>query len=127
MAETAFYNLLLLIFLISAAVTFPVLFFVDAPYGRYIGQRPQGPTIDNRLGWMVMEAPAAIVFALCFIIGPHHNTLTAWVFLGMWEAHYIHRAFIFPLGLRGQNKRIPFLTAALAFLFNLVNGYLNSR
>src|SRR5438045_1397615 len=78
MSEIMFYNDLLIGFLLTGAEIFPLLFFIDAPYGRYFGQPWQGPAIDNRLGWIFMEAPAAIVFALCFIAGEYHHTLSAY-------------------------------------------------
>ena len=37
-----------------------VLFYVDAPYGRHRHRRA-GPTLENRLGWVVMESPAPLV------------------------------------------------------------------
>jgi protein-S-isoprenylcysteine O-methyltransferase Ste14 len=109
-----------------AVVTGAVLFFVAAPYGRHARQG-WGPTIENRLGWVVMEAPAALVFAACFVAGEYRDTLTAWFFFVLWEAHYVHRAFIYPLGLRSTGKQMPIIITGMAFLFNMVNAYLNGR
>jgi protein-S-isoprenylcysteine O-methyltransferase Ste14 len=74
-----------------------------------------------------MEAPAALVFAICFWIGDRRPTLAMLLFFVMWEAHYLHRAFLYPLGLRSERGRMPVAVVALAFCFNLVNGYLNGR
>ena len=49
------------------------------------------------------------------------------MFVGLWEAHYLHRAYIYPLMLRGKHKRIPLTIAGLGFFFNMVDGYLNGR
>jgi protein-S-isoprenylcysteine O-methyltransferase Ste14 len=73
-----------------------------------------------------MEAPSPIVFALCFILGGGTNAISI-VFLVLWEAHYLHRAFIYPFGLRGAAKRMPLLIMSFGFLFNIMNGYLNGR
>lgn len=126
MNEQTFFNALLISMFALATVATIALFFVTAPYGRH-RRKGWGPTIDERLGWIVMEAPAPLVFAVCFAAGEYRNALTAWVFLLMWEAHYIHRAFIFPLGLRSAGRRMPLIVAGLALLFNAVNGYLNGR
>ena len=126
MNDRFFYDLLLLGSLAAAAVTALFLLFVSAPYGRHV-RRGWGPTLDNRLGWIVMEAPAPLMFALCFMVGEYRNTMTALVFLLMWEAHYIHRSFIYPFGLRGTGKRMPVAIAGTGFLFNALNGYLNGR
>jgi steroid 5-alpha-reductase/3-oxo-5-alpha-steroid 4-dehydrogenase 1 len=127
MPEMTFHRQLLAGFLAAAVVTFPILFFVAAPYGRFIGKPWQGPTMDNRLAWMLMELPAAVVFALTFFFGQYHSSLTSLLFLSLWQLHYIHRAFIYPLRLSGRNKRMPILIAAFSFCFNVINAYLNGQ
>jgi protein-S-isoprenylcysteine O-methyltransferase Ste14 len=127
MTEHILYTLVLVGYLAAALLTFPALIFVDAPYGRYVGKSWQGPTINNRLAWLLMESPAAVVFGLYFLIGPFHTTLVAWVFCLMWESHYIYRAYIYPFRIRTTGKRMPVMIAALGFIFNVLNGYLNGR
>jgi steroid 5-alpha reductase family enzyme len=43
----------------------------------------------------------------------------------LWILHYIHRVFIFPLQIRTARKKIPILIVLLAFIFNIINGFLN--
>jgi protein-S-isoprenylcysteine O-methyltransferase Ste14 len=45
----------------------------------------------------------------------------------MWEAHYIHRAFIYPFSLRDKWKPMPLAVAVMGAVFNLGNAYLNGR
>jgi 3-oxo-5-alpha-steroid 4-dehydrogenase 1 len=123
--ELTIFHGLLAGWFVLAVVVFIALFFVAAPYGRHIRQG-WGHTIDNKLGWIIMEAPAPIVFAVCSFIGGRTNAVTL-VFLGLWEAHYLHRAFIYPFGLRGSAKRMPLFVMSFGFLFNIMNGYLNGR
>lgn len=125
MSESFFYDVTTGWFVL-AGMTFVVLLFVDAPYGRHI--RPSwGPTLPNTAGWITMELPMVIVFAACFWFGRHSGNVTAWVFLGMWQAHYIHRAVVYPLGLRGTGKRMPVPIAGLAIVTNVICGYLNGH
>jgi protein-S-isoprenylcysteine O-methyltransferase Ste14 len=119
------FDALLWFWFFVAAVTCPVLFFVAAPYGRHV-RGGWGPVIGDRLGWMVMEAPAALVFGACFAT-VQRSTIVSVVLFAMWEAHYVHRAFIYPVGLRGLERRMPVSVVCIAFLFNSVNGYLNGR
>jgi 3-oxo-5-alpha-steroid 4-dehydrogenase 1 len=126
MNESALFNGLLLSWFLLAAVTFPLLFFVTAPYGRHT-RRGWGPSIPDKVGWVIMEAPAALVFAACFVLGREVHTIAGLAFFALWEAHYVYRAFIYPLGLRGKDRRMPVVVAAMAFAFNTVNGYLNGR
>ncbi len=120
-----FFGLVLLSFMI-AAVVFSTLFFIKAPYGRYI-QRTWGPLISNNLGWILMESPAALFFATCFVIGSNPKTLTLWVFLLMWEAHYIHRAFIYPFRIADGRKKMPVVVMFIGMIFNSFNTYLNGQ
>ncbi len=112
-------------FLVAIGV-FVSLFFVTAPYGRHT-RRGWGATVPNRLGWFIMEAPSALLFALLFWIGPHAHTPVSAAFLIMWEAHYIHRAFIYPFTGASPNRRMPALVMSLAIFFNIGNAYINAR
>ena len=125
MSESVLFNGLLIGWFVLGAVVFVLLFFVAAPYGRHI-RKGWGLTIDNRLAWMLMEVPSPVVFAICFILGGVTNAVSM-VFLVLWEAHYLHRAFIYPFGLRGADKCMPLAIMAFGFLFNIMNGYLNGR
>jgi len=124
--EQTVFNNLLLGWFILAAVIFISLFFFTAPYGRYT-RNDWGPTINNKRGWMIMEAAAPLVFAVCFLLGNNQFTVTTVVLLVMWEAHCVHRAFIYPFTLRSQAKRMPIVIMVSALIFNTVNGYLNGR
>jgi len=126
MNERVFFDALLIGWFILALAMFVVLFFITAPYGRH-NRRGWGPAIGNRLGWIIMEAPPPIVFAVLFIVGNNAITVTSLVFLMLWLAHYVHRAFIYPFGLRGNTSRMPLFIIVSGFLFNTVNGYLNGR
>jgi protein-S-isoprenylcysteine O-methyltransferase Ste14 len=71
-----------------------------------------------------MEAPAVLVFTVFFALS-EHTGLTLLVFSTMWGVHYIHRAFIYPLELRGRNERMPVAVVAMALVYNLVNAGIN--
>ena len=126
MNERSLFDTLLFCWLALAIFIMPLLFFVTAPYGRYI-RNNWGATINNKHGWILMEAPAPIIFVVLFVIGTYNSTITALVLLGLWEVHYIHRAFIYPFSLRGPNKQMPIAIVCMAFFFNVINSYLNSR
>lgn len=126
MNEQSVFDILTQGWLVLAVVVFIVLFRFTAPYGRHV-RKGWGPTITGKLAWLIMEAPAPLVFATCCLLRTNTATLTTLVFLTLWEAHYIHRAFVYPFSLRGQGRRVPAAIIILGFLFNLVNGYLNGR
>jgi 3-oxo-5-alpha-steroid 4-dehydrogenase 1 len=124
--EQAFFSSLIAGWFILAAVVFLALLFVAAPYGRY-ARSGWGLVVNNKLGWVMMEAGAPLVFAVCFVFGSNDITITSLIFLGLWEAHYIHRAFIYPPSIRSRNRGIPLAVIGFGLLFNTANGYLNGR
>jgi 3-oxo-5-alpha-steroid 4-dehydrogenase 1 len=126
MKELTFFNILLIAWFVIGAAVFAALFFIAAPYGRHV-RRGWGGTIGSKAGWVLMEAPASIVFAACFIWGGAAVTLPMLVLLILWEAHYLHRAFIYPLGRRDAHARLPLVVMGMGFFFNIMNGYLNGR
>jgi 3-oxo-5-alpha-steroid 4-dehydrogenase 1 len=125
MTEQAVFNGLMIGWFALALAIFVALFFVTAPYGRYV-RRGWGPSVGSRLGWVLMEAVAPLAFAVCAWLGGGLTTTTL-VFLVLWEAHYLHRAFIYPFSLRGEARRMPLSIVAFGLIFNLMNGYLNGR
>jgi 3-oxo-5-alpha-steroid 4-dehydrogenase 1 len=126
MTESSLFTILLLIYFVGAGVVFISGFFIKVPYGRYFN-KSWGLAISNQLGWMIMESPSPILFAILFLKGsvPRNGVLLI-IFL-LWETHYVHRAFIYPFTLHNGRKQMPIAVMVLAILFNLGNAYLNGR
>ena len=125
MNESTIFDGLLIGWFVLAAVVFILLFFFVAPYGRHI-RGGWGYTVGNKLGWVLMEAASPVVFGLCFFLGGSLSAATV-VFLVLWEAHYLHRAFIYPFSLRGRERHMPLAVVSFGLLFNVMNSYLNGR
>jgi 3-oxo-5-alpha-steroid 4-dehydrogenase 1 len=106
--------------------SFLLLQFISAPYGRH-GREGWGPTLPSRLGWLLMEAPAVLVWLAVYATGDHALTPTPLVFLALWQLHYVNRTFIYPFRTRGKQRPMPLLVAVLAFVFQLANAYINAR
>ncbi|HUH98372.1 MAG TPA: DUF1295 domain-containing protein [Anaerolineales bacterium] len=126
MTESTFFRTILILSFIAAAGTFVTLFFVSAPYGRH-SRRGWGPSLPGWLGWLVMESVSAVGMLIMFLIGDAPRTAATVAFLLLWEAHYIHRAFIYPFLLRDGRKQMPILVTVLAVIFNAGNAYANGR
>ena len=110
---------------IFAVLTFLILLFITAPYGRHFRQG-WGPSIPNYLGWILMEFPTVILFLLFFFLGDHCLDSVPLILLGMWQSHYVYRTFVFPFRMRSSKKEMPLLIAVLGFAFNTLNGWLNA-
>lgn len=104
-----------------ALITFVYLLRQNAPYGRH--QKPGwGPTVSNRIGWIVMEGFVLLVFWAWFVAKGWNPTVQAAVLCGLFSLHYIHRSFIFPFRIRTQGKTMPLIIMGSALVFNLING-----
>jgi len=120
------YNRALKAMLAMAVATFIPTSFIKAPYGRH--SRPGwGPSISPRLGWFLMESPTLWMSALLFPHGRMSSNRTSLILLMPFLAHYIHRCCIYPLRIRSGSKPLPISIAAMAFLFNTYNTYLQIR
>src|SRR5262252_7380235 len=109
------------IVLVSAAVVFPVLFFIPAPYGRHF--RPGwGPAVSARLGWVAMEWPSVVLFAMVWFANPEFGAPVVTALGLLWLIHYVQRTFVFSLLQRSSGRRQAVLTVALANVFNVLNA-----
>jgi 3-oxo-5-alpha-steroid 4-dehydrogenase 1 len=123
MSELQVYTTLLYTVFIAAAFIFIVLYFITAPYGRH-SRGGWGIAIDARTGWIIMELPAVLAIAACFLSGNKADIVSI-VFLCIWELHYIQRTFIFPFLMRSSVRNFPVLLTLFAITFNVINGYVN--
>ncbi len=109
-----------------ALPTFAYLLLRTAPYGRH-GRPGWGPTLPPRIGWILMESPAVLVWLGVYLTGDHRFEATPLALLGLWQLHYVHRTFIFPFRMRGAGKPMPWLIALSGVFFNCVNAWINAR
>ena len=126
MTERALFDALLYGWFGLSAVTFVALQFTTAPYGRH-RRRGWGPEINGTVGWMLMELPAVLTFPICYCLSERPANAVAMVFMALWELHYVHRAFVYPLRRRRFERRMPVLIALLGFATNIGINYLNAR
>ncbi len=104
---------------------FVCLYFVDAGYGKFRSDK-WGYSINNKLGWFIMEFPALIPvgYAVIFILDCNINNLPS-IPLMYYILHYIYRSLIFPFLLKGKSQ-MPLAIALMGSTFNLVNSTLIS-
>jgi len=110
---------------VLGVVSFVLLLFISAPYGRHV--RPGwGPTINARALWIIMEAPSPISFAVVYFMSDNAFDIVPLILLALYMLHYLYRSFIYPFRMRGGHKQKPIVTAVLAFAFNTANGSTNA-
>ncbi len=103
-----------------AAVVFVCLYYVDAGYGKFY-DRKWGPSVSNRIGWVLMEAPVFIAMLLLWYFSERRDDTVRLIMLLIFESHYLHRSFIFPLLIRGRG-RMPISIILMGVVFNTLNA-----
>ena len=103
-----------------AVVVFVSLFFVDAGYGKFYDKK-WGPAINNKLGWVLMEAPVFIAMLVLWLCSDRRDDLVRMAFLFLFELHYIQRSFVFPFRLRGDSV-MPLSIILMGVTFNVLNA-----
>jgi hypothetical protein len=124
-SDNLWFNQVLTGVFIAAVIAFIVLLLIDAPYGKH-DRDGWGPGINVRLGWFLMEFPSFAFFLWFYLQGSNSFSLVPLILFLMYEAHYFHRTFIYPMQIRvkpGAQEKIVILL--LAMPFNTANGYLN--
>lgn len=116
------FQIFLIVMALIAVVVFVCLFFVDAGYGKFYQPR-WGPSVNNRLGWVLMEAPVFVAMLLLWWFSDRRGDIVRLVFLLLFELHYFHRSFIFPMQIRGRNL-MPFSIIMMGALFNTLNAFM---
>lgn len=130
---------------ILGALTFVILFKVQAPYGKFSKeQRAWTLRINGKLGWFIQEivSPISFLYFYHFPLTIHselfnfttvandssllyqkHNSIQI-VFVMLWILHYLHRAVIYTIASPRMNDT-DLSVVAMAICFNLINGYIN--
>lgn len=108
-------------------VVFICLFYLKAGYG-YLSAGNWGPKINNKVAWVVMEAPA-FLFLLNYtleyalnVTAPVNSNVVLYIMAGFFLLHYFQRSFIFPLLMRGKG-RMPVAIMAMGMVFNTINSW----
>jgi protein-S-isoprenylcysteine O-methyltransferase Ste14 len=126
MSEREIYDITVRCWAGLAAVAMPTLFLKAAPYGRHTPANARW-TLPSRIGWILMEAPSAIVVAICMLAAPRPVGVVPLMLFVLWELHYLNRSFVYPFRMRGGGRPMPISICASAFSFTTINGYLNGR
>lgn len=114
------FNLFLIVMAAIAVIVFVCLYFVDAGYGKFYTAK-WGPAIDNRLGWVLMEAPVFFAMLALWLCSDRKEDVARIVMLLIFEAHYFQRSFIFPFLIRGKGK-MPLSIILMGIIFNTLNA-----
>ncbi len=114
------FNLFLIIMSALALVVFVALYHIDAGYGKFYDSK-WGPSVNNRLGWFLMETPVFVAMLLLWFFSERRGDVVRLAFLLVFELHYFQRSFIFPLLIKGRS-RMPLSIILMGVIFNTLNA-----
>ncbi len=77
MRETELHSALVFFVLVTAAITFILLFRLAVPYRRH-SEPGWGPMISEGFGWLIMESPAVLIFVATYVQGENSAAFGSW-------------------------------------------------
>ena len=114
---------LTILWIIIGLIIFPINLIYKAPYGRHTSKK-WGISIDNKLGWIIMELPALLICPAIYFYFKIDFDISI-MFICLWIIHYFNRTIIFPFRIKTKGKKMPLVIVLSAFFFNIVNGLIN--
>ncbi|HIT15744.1 MAG TPA: DUF1295 domain-containing protein [Candidatus Avimuribaculum pullicola] len=114
------FNIFLAAMAITAVVVYVALHFINAGYGMMYTRR-WGPSIGNRVGWVLMEAPVFIAMGILWYCSDRQFQIVPLIIFTLFQLHYFQRAFIFPFFIKGSNQ-MPLSIIAMGVIFNVLNA-----
>ena len=114
---------LTVLWIIIGLIIFPINLIYKAPYGRHTSKK-WGISIDNKLGWIIMELPALLVCPAIYFYFKIDFDISI-MFICLWIIHYFNRTIIFPFRIKTKGKKMPLAIVLSAFFFNIINGLIN--
>jgi 3-oxo-5-alpha-steroid 4-dehydrogenase 1 len=117
-------ELIAYIWMFIALAVHVTMFYIKAPFGRHTSEK-WGVSINNKLGWFIMELPSLLIMVYFLFWGKHSFESYAWILFVIWILHYTNRTFIFPLRIKPTPKKMPLFIVMNAILFNFMNAGLN--
>lgn len=123
------YKLQLGMFIFST-VTFFILFFIPAQYGKLHNNKRTFLTLPNTIAWVLEEIPN--IFITLYYIYDHllfyegKINFPKILMVLPFFIHYIHRGIIYPLKVK-KTKNFPLEVTTLACLFTIVNSTMQNR
>jgi len=119
------YSLILNSVFAASALTFLITLFIASPYGKQ-ERDGWGPGVNMRFGWFILELPAFVFMLWFYWQGAFRFSIAPLILFSLFQIHYFHRSFIYPLQIRVKpNARYRVILLLFGMIFNAANGALN--
>ncbi|XP_071181581.1 uncharacterized protein [Mytilus edulis] len=119
---------LVLLGLLLAVITFIVQWLSPAPYGKHERTDANwGVMIPQRIGHILSDAvPGVLLFIIVFFVYGDARGYANYVFLLLFQAHYIHRGILHPLVMRYKNPYVALGITLGGFFPNCLYHFVNA-
>lgn len=117
-------NIICAVWMLIAMAACVAMFRITAPFGRHTSER-WGPSINNKLGWFLMELPSLAIMIWFLFTGTGSFQSFGWILFVLWILHYFNRTILYPIRIRPTHKKMPVVIVLSAVFFNVVNAGLN--
>lgn len=122
MFDSNIYYTVLAGMVVLAIIVFIALQRITPAYG--LTYNPKwGPAINNKIGWVLMEAPVFFAMLALWLCSPRRGNPALIVMTSLFLLHYFQRSFIFPMLIKGKSK-MPLSIILSGVIFNLINAYM---
>ena len=113
------------IVLISVLAWLQNIFDIKTGYGKFLIPSSRF-LVSSSVAWMIYESPNLIFSCYFLVFKNFPMKIPNLVLLALFMTHYVHRAIIYPLKLRGNSRKYPLELASTAVFFCTFNGYYQS-
>ncbi len=126
--NTVYDTLLIVGFVIAFLIYFGNR-YGTAKYGGRFGESKSGFRLSSKMGWVLMELPALIVFPIVYFAGKNSMQPVPLFFLCVWIFHYTNRALVNPLLMRtaaGSKNSFDPSVMVFGWVVLALHSYLNA-
>lgn len=116
------FNMVLMTMSVMAVFVFVCLLKVEAGYGVAYTKK-WGPAVNNKLGWVLMEAPAFIAMVVLWLLSDRACDGVRCTMAALFLFHYFQRSFVFPMLIKGKSV-MPLSVILMGVTFNTINAYM---
>lgn len=117
-------------FIVFDIITFIILFFITAHYGRHIRNNFKLIIVSDKIGWIIEEFPTIIIsvyYTYYYIILTEKINYIKLVMIGFYYCHYLHRSIIYPINLFTNSRKMPIDIVLMGSTFNFFNSIMINR
>jgi 3-oxo-5-alpha-steroid 4-dehydrogenase 1 len=117
-------------FIVFDIITFIILFFITAHYGRHTSNTGKLIIVSDKFAWIIEEIPTLIIsvyYTSDYISSAEKINYLKFLMIAFYYIHYFHRSIIYPFKLFSKGRKLPIDIALMGSTFNFFNATMINR